>query len=530
MNTDFSILRKYLNNDLCLYLFFTVLAIVIYFNSFYYGFYLDDFSQVVNNNNVHDLSRLLEHFYLSTVYNDNGTTSGIYYKPIMMMTYSLLWNISPTALPFRIFQIGLHITNAFLIYKVVSQIVLGTERRNMGFLVAIIFLIHPINAEAVLFIADLQEPLYTFFGLILIWTILKSDNKFSPLWFILWGLCSLLSKETGLLYILIGLVLTLLVRKNLLKKYLISMFFILSIYLFLRLGLANLTALKSNDMLIATTSTWNRLITIPSVLMHYLKIYFYPQEITLTQDWIVESITFQNFVLPLISVILILLIIFKKSILEKNNVFLIFSLWFLFGWGLHSQLIPLDGTVSDRWFYFPIIGFTALLILIINNSISIKSVTFKIIFSLICLGLVARTYHRTLDWANPISIYKADLKYNKNSFYLNNNLGLALIDENKITESIPYFQAATQNLKIGGSSWCTSKTNLAFAYYLLKDYKSAIQSAEEGLSCNDIKTYRLLISSSVASQDQERFNKYMSAGLSLYPNDHFLLRYKNLDR
>lgn len=528
MKTDFTSLRKYFNNDICVYLFFTFLAVCIYFNSFFYGFYLDDFSQIVNNKNVHDLSRVFEHFYLSTVYNDNGSTSGIYYKPLMMISYSLLWNITGSALPFRIFQICLHITNAFLIYKVVSQIVLGSHLRNIGFLVAIIFLIHPINAEAVLFIADLQEPLYTFFGLILIRTILKSDHKFSPLWFILWGLCSLLSKETGLLYILIGLVLTLLIRKNLLKKYLISMFFILSIYLFLRLGLANLTALKSNDMLIATTSTWNRLMTIPSVLMHYLKIYFYPMEITLTQDWIVESITFQNFVLPLASVILIFLILLKKSIIEKNNVFLIFSLWFLLGWGLHSQLIPLDGTVSDRWFYFPIIGFTTVLILIINNSISIKSTTFKIVFSLICLGLVARTYNRTLDWKNPTSIYKADLKYNKNSFYLNNNLGLALMDENKITESIPYFHAAAQNLKIGGTTWCTSKTNLAFAYYLLKDYKLAIQSAEEAVGCNDIKTYRLLISSSVASEDREKFNKYFQTALSLYPNDYFLLRFKNL--
>lgn len=104
------------------------------------------------------------------------------------------------------------------------------ENWHFPFIAGLIFLCHPINSEAVLFIADLQEPLYTFFGLSALFLFSKSQTKLSAAVVGLLLLFALLSKESGLLYILAMLVHGFLFHKKHITQLIFSISVAASVY------------------------------------------------------------------------------------------------------------------------------------------------------------------------------------------------------------------------------------------------------------------------------------------------------------
>lgn len=489
---------------------------------------MDDFAQVVLNKNVHDLSKWINHFSSSTMYSEQNTVVGIYYKPVMMICYSLLWNINNgDPMPFRIFQLFAHIMNSFLIFKLLQNFMDAKQRFLLPMICSLLFLVHPINSEAVLFIADLQEPLYTFFGLLLLITIQKYQGWRGASLFAFFGMLSLLSKESGILYLVTGIFFVFLYKKNQLKNYVVSFASVASVYLFLRFYMAELMSIRSQDMKIATVDTLTRLTSIPKILFHYLVLYVFPKDIALTQDWVVAHISFAEFGLPLFIVIALVGFIFYNLMKLKDKDLLFFSFWFFLGWGLHSQLVPLDGTVSDRWFYFTIVGLTAVLLKIFSRRNLKFNLISKFLLVVLMIAFSIRSYYRSLDWQSPILLFSADLKVDPTSFYLNNNLGQALIEIGKPAEAIPLFKIAIANLNPGAVSWYSAMTNLAASYYYTKDFNQALEILNQIISGNEIKTIRLMILTQFALQDVVKAKQYIDAGLRIYPDDPMLLRYKD---
>ncbi len=319
-------LRLFQTNSAVLF-YYILIGFCIFGTSFHNEFLLDDVQQIVENPNVHHLSHLASNFTGSTMAS-GGQISGIYYKPLMMISYALIWNIfGPSPLAFHIFQLLLHITNCFLIFLLFSQIFRTHRfRASISFFAGLLYLCHPMNAEAVLFAADLQEPLYSFFGLSALVVVAYFNSTRSLLIATIFLQASLLSKESGLQYIVAGIGFIALFRKERLKVFISFLAIVVAAYLILRLKVAGLNSVLAHDMRIAQADLLTRLATMPKVLMHYIHLFFAPIDISITQDWVVTKLYFQNFWLPVMEILAIASLILWQLYHYRSRVFLFFTL------------------------------------------------------------------------------------------------------------------------------------------------------------------------------------------------------------
>lgn len=476
------------------FIYLTV-AFTLYFNSFSNDFILDDFPQIVENPRVLNPLQLLPALQQSTLEN------GIYYKPLMTITYNALWHLgNGSPYPFHLFQTLLHSLNAFLIFFIFLRL---TSKYSFSFFCGLVFLIHPINSEAVLMIADLQESLFSFFGLSALLMIpFLRPYKYSfavTLLFSFSLLLGLLSKETALLYLFIAVIYAKIYHNELFKRTLFCSLAACVSYLILRLGVAQLSSLHSDNMQIMRADFLTRLLTIPQVLTHYIHVFFYPKNISLTQDWVTPSPTLSEFWLPLLEVALLITGLLTLLIRTQSKHLTFFSIWFLAGWLAHSQVVPIDGTVSDRWFYFPIIGLTGLILYSATNIVRQK--WFVVGALCISFGLTLRTYIRTQDWESAFKLYSREITIQPDSFYVNNNLGLELLKLERPQEALPYFQKTIDVSPTKSQAWLTGWRNLGATYLNLNQYDNAENCFKNAILDGDVKSFRGL---SVALYNQKK--------------------------
>jgi hypothetical protein len=90
---------------------------------------------------------------------------------------------------------------------------------------SLVFLVHPINSEAVLYISATQEVLYFVFGILAVLILAETRTNTYYYLSIPCLLLSLLSKETGALFMVVSLFYLKLFRKN--HLYLLTGVFVL---------------------------------------------------------------------------------------------------------------------------------------------------------------------------------------------------------------------------------------------------------------------------------------------------------------
>jgi tetratricopeptide (TPR) repeat protein len=148
-----------------------LVAVLPYLNSLLNGFVQDDNRQVLSNPYLRSFSHLREIFATNvwSYVGAQGMTN--YYRPLMTLGYLLCYQfLGPLAY-------GFHLANVVLNAGVVCLVFLVTERifrdRTLGFVVAVIFALHPIHSESVDWIAAVTDLQLTLFYLLTFWFFLR---------------------------------------------------------------------------------------------------------------------------------------------------------------------------------------------------------------------------------------------------------------------------------------------------------------------------------------------------------------------
>lgn len=425
-----------------------LLGLLIYSNAISNGFVGDDIYQVVTNRAIHSLSNLPQFFTGSTYYNaDPNSLMGAYYRPFMMTFYSFMYALAgPNPHLFHLMQIFLHIINAILLYFILKTFF----KPILSFLLAIVFLIHPQNNEAVVYIANLQDTLFLFFGLLGLLQLTKKEQNLFLASFCF--LLSLLSKETGIAFVFIGVLYQFFFNYTKRKQLLLGLLIIGLTYYILRVSIAHIGTTHTPLAPITLASSLERLATIPSIIVFYLQTFFFPVHISALHFWVVKQLTFQTFYLPLLLVLgffsFIIGVAYKliKQHHPLTKPFLFFSLWMLSGMTLHLHLIAtLDATAADRWFYFPFIGMLGILGVCIEAKLLKLPKLTIIIWGLMIIILIAlgiRTYIRNNNWKDTITLYEHDMKYSQSNFLITNALGTEYIKDGDFEKAKPFIMAS----------------------------------------------------------------------------------------
>jgi 4-amino-4-deoxy-L-arabinose transferase-like glycosyltransferase len=424
---------------------------------------------------------------------------------------------------FHLFQVILHGINAVLVYILFRKFF----KDKLALIASLLFLVHPINQEAVAYISDLQEGLFFFFGMSAVLFSIGKINKIKKILLInTFVLLGLLSKETALLFIPMVLLYSYFFNK---KKPSITFYIALvsttAVYLYLRLFVAHISKINEALMPIMNASLYERLLTIPSIIFYYVSTFFFPYHLALGHAWVITSPSISQFYIPLTVDILFFILIgvlgvfVKRKNTSEFSVFIFFLIWFILGLLMHMQLVPLDATVADRWFYFPIVGLIGLVFVGVSSLCSIKKVRPDVITSIaimIVLILAGRTMVRNANWVDNLTLCQHDLPYVPESYNVQSACGSQFIKAGQFEEAKKHLGIATQLAPKYGFSW--------YQYGLSYEYTHDIPKAREyyyksiTLS-NEVNAYVSLAATYLKyDNNPQQAKKIIEQGLKSYPN------------
>jgi tetratricopeptide (TPR) repeat protein len=149
---------------------------------------------------------------------------------------------------------------------------------------------------------------------------------------------------------------------------------------------------------------------------------------------------------------------------------------------MHLQIIPLDMTVADRWFYFTIVGLLGMIGVVIQNiSSSFVKQHEKIFVGIaVCIFVLValRTMVRNTNWSNNIVLFSHDATEIDN-FQNENNLATFYSLKNQPQDALIHVKRSVAILP-----YDANLTNLGFIYENLRDYTHAEDAYKHVLSAD----------------------------------------------
>lgn len=444
---------------------FIILGFLVYSPKLFNGFVWDDIVAFLQNPRLH-------HFNFS-VFFDNVYNTDQEYRQFMPFFWSLYYTLfGPNAFPYHLTQLILHILCTILLFFLYKKYF----THSLAFILSTLFLIHPINAEAVLWLSTIQTQAYIALGLSALLLLHKKMLKTYHL--VITGVLlflSLLSYEAGIFFTPLAILYIYLYRKTHLKNILFIVLVIALFYIYLRVlgGLFNFTFFQDDLFYPATLA--QRLYTMPAIIFFYFGTFLFPKTLMIWQSWRINEFSFSQVLLPALVIQIVLLFYFRfvsKVKKQKASIYF-FTFWFLIGLGSLLQIYPLDMTVSERWFYFPIIGLLGILGHIYNfYKMPLQRYQKILIILLIILFSVysIRTFVRAFDWRDNTTLFNQDIKKQPDNYKILYELGGKYFNEKKYTEAIPYIEKVAENYP----RYSNTLIELGIMYEALGEYDKAI--------------------------------------------------------
>lgn len=449
-------------------------------------FMMDDEIQIVGNSAIQTWDGWGQ-FWTSSTMDSGGTgkLGGVYYKPLMTTYYALIWNsFGENAAAFRLPLWFLHVGSAAMIALFASLYL----PLALAYLWGLFFLLHPINSEVLFYLADAQDILYLFFGLLALLILQFSANSKRALVVCLFVLsASFFSKETGLLFLFIVPFYSYCFVKNKFRSICIGSVGLLAGYFYIRHSIG-LTVLRNSWLHISEASFLERIQLLPWVLGHYVELLFFPQRLTLAHDVLLSQIPdftyWFSVAIALLSILILIFNIFKQQLIKNKLV--LFLLWVLLLWaGLHLHiLVPLDGVYADRWFYlasWPLIGIVLISLNKSRTVIEFCRKHFIVLVSMVGIVvslMVIRNIFRGQDWQDPLRFYQREHTLHPWDAVMSNNVGVQMFRQGQGLESLPYFQQATEL----NHTWDVGWNNLGAAYEKRNEFEQALNCYAKAIS------------------------------------------------
>ncbi len=418
-------------NRLHVLLILTVLGLLAFANAVNHPFVHDDVVFIQQNPYINDLN-LKNIFIQTSVPNDKFPLVNQYYRPLLELVNRGLYRIvglNPHG--FHFFNILLHIANSFLVYNLIRFIT--DNKKNLSLTVAVLFLLHPVQNEAVACISGISNLIFVFLCLISFYAYLIATHgegkKGNPL---LYGIAmtvfffALLAKEQSVILPFLVIAYEICFRnrsfQETLKKYWCSIagfFVVLAGYFLLRkilFGFAITPIIDSEGEL------WLRVLAIPRTLLVYFGLIFFPHDLHYyrSQDILLP------FVWPLVSLLAVMAVVgfitFRMPKPQKK--WMIFGLaWFIISLLPTLNIIPLINEYSkiltaEHFLYFPLVGMLLFVLGLGHFWIKRGREEQRFAFSfigLVVLVVVFLGYNMKLNtyWRGEIPLFERTLHYEK---------------------------------------------------------------------------------------------------------------------
>jgi len=320
---------------------------------------------------------------------------------------------------YRLPNVLFHAGNTIAIFYLLSFLI----NKRVAVFSSLIFAVHPILVESVTWIAGGSYAAYSFFFLLSFITYLHAKKKAALYFFtILFFLISLsFSEKAVVLFLVFPLYEIAFGSLKKMWKFILPFLAIGAVTTAVLFGKiqGKITGLKLYNYV--QPGFDNPLIKIPIAITEYLRLIFWPGDLSLYRYELSFS-WFEYFIR--LGIFLILLLIICLSFKRKKHLFFWLSFFII---TLLPTLTPLRiaSTVAERYVYLGSLGIFAAIGIIIDtfsqNEKLKKSI--YIIFTILILALSARTIVRNRDWLNEDNLWIASAKVSPHDPNVLNNLG-----------------------------------------------------------------------------------------------------------
>ena len=437
-----------------------LLSFLVYANSLQNEFIWDDKEMIEENSVIRDYKNLPKIFSSSYWFTGPGTVKKGNYRPLTTTSYLFNYQIaglSPAA--FRVVNILLHAVNAVLVYWLAY--ILGVSG-IFALLCGLIFAIHPIHTEAVVWIVGRAEVMgCTFFLAALIASISFHKLNKKPLLLVslLFYILALLTKETPVsLPFVILLHRLILPNKNWREKTINTLIsiapYVVVTVLYLALRAWAVGGVGDPDNTFLGIYGFNKVfLSMTKIVAYYWWLLLAPLVLKAHYDLvdfpIPGSVFDPGFMFAASVHILILAtaayMLFRKRSTIFFSVLLVYTALLPF---LH--IIPFSWLMAERFLYLPSIGIALLFgsaAQEINKMFCVEMYKKFILASLIIFiasSYSIRTWYRNLDWKNEVVFFSRMISQTPDLPAAYSNLGYAYFEKGQIDEAIEAYQKALQ--------------------------------------------------------------------------------------
>jgi hypothetical protein len=509
-------------------------GLVTYATGLLAPFWNDDFGQIVNNPVVHSLANIGSFFSEGTFYNQGlgMIMIGGFYRPMMATAFSIVYTLFGLhSIGYHVLQLALGISSAIFLFLVFRY----SFSRILSLGLSLVFLVHPIDSQVLFAIPSMQDALYFFFGILALWIILRYNSHRTLIVASGSLFLALLSKETAVLFIICCLLYLWMFDPRRLKYFAYCVSVVALAYAALYIHSTKYVSLPRGSAPINVLGLGQRLLTAPSVATFYLGKLVWPRGLATGYYWVVTSPSLGGFWLPLsIDVVLIALVVWIGVIIKRHapssefKTYAFFTAWMILAMALIVQVVPLDMTACETWFYFSMAGFLGAVGVVIKNLLPQNFLRYQraylVLAALLIVLLGTRTALRGLDWENTTTLDYLDIKYSAQDFGAYDRLAAAVANTGHLQAAVVYDEKSIQLYPA-----YYNYQNLALTMTKLGNYRGAVAQYRKALGFRLTLANNLLHPTldSAASLDslygtQADAENLIEAGLSYYPNDYNL--------
>jgi len=443
--------------------FLAFLVFIAYINSLNNAFVADDIPGILNKEDITQVSYIF-------------ATPLVCARTFLNFTITNIFGRSPAA--FRAVNILFHLGNVWLLYILLHIL---TNRKTALFAAALLA-IHPLLTESVTWIGGgiySQYSFYILLGLVLYILFDAKQNKKLYYGSMISFAMALLTSEKAMAFPFFLLALEIAyegLRKN--WKRLIFPFVLGGTWILIFVGKIGQRVSDLETLYYQTSQTNDALAQIPIAISSYLKLIFWPKNLTFYHSEM--SFSASEFYAH-ITVCLVFLGLLLWTYKKNKPAFFWLSFFVI---ALAPTLAPfgISWIVAERYVYLGTIGIfvvAAIGVKKIGERLSNPNISYIILVPII-LSLTARTIARNLDWKTQDTLWLATAKTSPSSPQNHNNLGDLYGRRGNLERSAEEFRKAIE-LKPG---YADAHHNLANTYQQMGRLDEAIENYQKAFEFN----------------------------------------------
>lgn len=428
-------------------IFLLILAgFLVYSNTLTAPFIFDDKNSILNNSATHSLRSIF------------ATP-----RPFLNLTFALNYMLhGHQVLGYHLVNILIHISASLLLFGILRRTLslpyfdgkFDHNEKWISFAVSLIWLVHPLQTGSVTYLTQRAESLMGCMYLLSFYAAIRGLTENSPKkWYgvsIAAAFFAMASKQVAvsipIAIFLYDLIFISSEPEEMIQK---RKFYYLGLLLiWLQIPASLLTAHAgetSTAGFFYDKISWIQYAkTQPEVILHYLKLTFWPVSLCLDYGWPIAK-SAKEIAIPTLAIASFILV--SIWLMKWKPALGFLSVWFFLTLAPTSSFMPLSDVAFEHRMYLPLIALLVLCVFLIHSVLVhfFKSQASRVgvvlcAIVIFCFGFL--TIKRNQVYASSLSIWKDTLEKRPENARARNNYGVALFEKGEYERAIQYFKEA----------------------------------------------------------------------------------------